>query len=551
MKPAAREHDCVVPTTSFPPTADDLAARCRAHALALARRRSVNGEADEVAFGPWLAGELRRIFPGHSVWTIPCGDDDRRACVALLVRGDGRDTVLLTGHYDTVGTRDYGPLEPLAIDPEALLPALRRKLDAGAQTAAELRAKTDLAAGHYLPGRGLLDMKAGLAAGLAAAETFAAQPCRGNLLFIAVPDEEANSAGARAAAAAIPAIERDHAIDVVGAVNLDSIADDGDGSAGQSVALGTVGKLLPTAFVAGLPSHAGFPFAGINAAVIAAAIARAVEWSPDLVDPAPGGGTPPSLLLLKDGKEAYDVTTPATAFAAFNVLLVSRTPREIMERFEALCRKAADDVCADLRARAGGQAAVLDAAGSIPILRYAEIADDVRRSDPSACSALLREVSTRSTMPDRCRALTEGVWRLSGRSGPAIVTGFGSTPYLPTQLSDTARGQRLTEAARLAAREIAARFQTTISLVPTFAGISDMSFFGEADAAALDLVTANTPALADAASQRIAIANIPIVNAGPWGRDYHTPLERLETRYAFTVLPALLLAIVRRLLPSA
>jgi arginine utilization protein RocB len=45
-------------------------------------------------------------------------------------------------------------------------------------------------------------------------------------------------------------------------------------------------------------------------------------------------------------------------------------------------------------------------------------------------------------------------------------------------------------------------------------------------------------------------AGIPIVNAGPWGRDYHTRLERLHAGYAFEVLPELLLAMVRDVLRS-
>jgi arginine utilization protein RocB len=180
-------------------------------------------------------------------------------------------------------------------------------------------------------------------------QRFMAGPRRGNLLFLAVPDEEQNSAGARAAAAALPGIQRDHDVNIVAAINLDSIADDGDGAAGRIVALGTIGKLLPTAFVAGVPAHAGFPLAGINAAIVAASIAREAEWAGDLTDDAPGGGTPPSVLTLKDGKDAYDVTTPATAFVAVNVLGVERSPHAVLDAFDNLCRRAAAAVLAAQR----------------------------------------------------------------------------------------------------------------------------------------------------------------------------------------------------------
>jgi arginine utilization protein RocB len=82
-------------------------------------------------------------------------------------------------------------------------------------------------------------MKSGLAAGLAVLEAFAAEPDRGgNLLFLAVPDEEANSAGARSAAQALPDLAARLSLRFDAAVNLDALVDDGDGEIGRSVALG-------------------------------------------------------------------------------------------------------------------------------------------------------------------------------------------------------------------------------------------------------------------------------------------------------------------------
>jgi arginine utilization protein RocB len=36
----------------------------------------------------------------------------------------------------------------------------------------------------------------------------------------------------------------------------------------------------------------------------------------------------------------------------------------------------------------------------------------------------------------------------------------------------------------------------------------------------------------------------PAINIGPWGRDYHTPLERLHVPYAFQTLPRVLLSVI-------
>lgn len=158
-------------------------------------------------------------------------------------------------------------------------------------------------------------MKAGLAAGLAAMEDAAADPDQaGNLLFLAVPDEEVNSAGARAAAAALVELGRERGLDIVAAINLDALVDDGDGSAGRAVALGTIGKLLPSALVVGRATHASDAFRGVGACALAGALAAEVEWAPELLERT-GGETAAGVTLLgmKDTKQGYNVTTPSAS----------------------------------------------------------------------------------------------------------------------------------------------------------------------------------------------------------------------------------------------
>ncbi|MER8473839.1 M20/M25/M40 family metallo-hydrolase [Mesorhizobium sp. M0306] len=233
-------------------------------------------------------------------------------------------------------------------------------------------------------------MKAGLAAGLAVCAAFAESTnAAGNLLFIAVPDEENNSAGARKATQALPAIAGERGLDILAAINLDAIADDGDGSKGRVIAL------VP--------------------------------------------GTPPSLLNIRDGKSGYDVTTPATAFASFNVLSYRRRPDEVLDRFDRLCADAVSACLAELKQRRHSQhgSAAIDLVETIPLHRYEALLD---RLDAEARSRLGTVGASLAAgdlpLPEQCRLVTEEAWRLSRLPGPAIVTGFGSIPYLPTNLSD-------------------------------------------------------------------------------------------------------------------
>ena len=126
------------------------------------------------------------------------------------------------------------------------------------------------------------------------------------------------------------------------------------------------------------------------------------------------------------------------------------------------------------------------------------------------------------------------------------MTGFGSIPYLATELSGTEKANKLQMAAQAAARAA----DVPVAISDYFAGISDMSFFGEADPGALEIVAANTPLWKSQICWPPAglPAAIATINVGPWGRDYHTPLERMHIGYGFGILPRLLDEIVSRVL---
>lgn len=524
-------------------------------AVSLTEIPSVTGTADEAAYAGRLVDLLRAspLFADRSgdVWTVPVpGGVPGRACVCALLRGRGARTVVLTGHFDTVGIDDYGDLAPLACRPEALKPVLAERLRGDAATAAERLARADLEGPDFLPGRGLLDMKGGLAAGLAAMEAAAADPeCPGNLLFLAVPDEEVNSAGARAAAAVLPELGRERGLEIVAAINLDALVEDGDGSVGRAVALGTIGKLLPSALVVGRATHASDAFRGFSAGALAGALAAEVEWAPELLertgDEVTAGVT---LLGLKDTKQGYNVTTPERVWMFWNVMTQRRGPGDVLGIMEQLANRAARGLVERLSGRLG---AVL---GDVPVLTFDALRREVDGQGAAAALAdAARDAAARGLdLPEQSRIITERAWELSGRSGPAIVLGFASMPYLATRLGDDPAARRLEAACSAAAAAVAERHGTTIRLLRYFPGISDMSFLGQADAEAVPVIAANTPPWGAGIvwPDGPALGGIPIVNAGPWGRDYHTRLERLSVPYAFDVLPDLVGDIARRVLSS-
>lgn len=502
---------------------------------------SVTGSADERAFAGRLFDLLAGLPPfagaPENLVRVPAANGDAPDSVVGLVRGSGRRALVLSGHFDTVGIENYGALSPLACDPDALLAALREELGSAA-TPAERLAAEDFAGGDFLPGRGVCDMKSGVAAGIAVAEAFAEDPGRGgNLLLVFTPDEENRSRGIRAVRDALPRLAHRWDIDIIGAVNLDASSDLGDGASGRSVFLGSVGKLLPFAYVLGRSAHAGYPFEGVSATLIAAEIVRRIEVNAALAERAHGQAiAPPVCLSARDGRERYDVTMPDRMWLAFNVLTQERTPAAVLALFTAEVRAATEQALrryAELGAQHGGTAAACFEPRVLDVAELRRLAGGVAAHTGDGA---IDASDPLKITPHLC----EGMVRRAGLEGPAVVVGFASLHYPAVHLdaADPAH-RRLLTSAEQAAQETAARYGTGIGFAEYFAGISDMSFLGSRPAG-LELVADNTPSadFIDRPAEQVLL--FPVLNIGPWGREYHQKLERVHAPYAFEVLPALL-----------
>lgn len=542
----------------------------RAWTLDLVGIPSVTNSAAETALAPWLQRQLSEhpyfaAHPGHLRLLRTQGDAWERYALCALVRGSGRQTVVLTGHYDTVSVANYGTLADVAFEPEALRPRLIEELQARGQGAADALALADLLSGEFLPGRAALDMKSGLAAGLAVLEAFAEMPMpEGNLLFLAVPDEEEGSHGMRSAAPALADLAAEWGLELTAAVNLDAEVDSGDGEQGRAIFLGSVGKLLPSVLLVGRPTHAGAPFDGLSASLLAAELMRAVELNPDLADPGFGEqvGPPPVALQSYDLKTHYDVTTPAMLWCAFNVLTREWSPSEVLTRFVEVSRNAVQSAVETARERAerfvrqGGSAARVDA---LPrVLTYAELRQQARARGGEAAleylDRLARDLAADPALdtPRVCQRLVEATVREAGLEGPAAVVSFASLYYPPANLPDTPGGRLLRRAAERVAAELSGQDGVGLTLRPSFPGVSDMSFLGACpDLAGLSVMRENTPAWGSRLQfdyEGAARRAVPTVNAGPWGRDYHQRGERVHAGYAFGTLPRVLWRLARELL---
>ena len=515
----------------------------KALTLEMVRHASVTNSSGEREFPGVLRDIMAReayfqTHPDHLRVAPIANDPFGRSNLLALVRGEGLRTVVLTGHYDVVSVGNYGPLEPWAFDPETLREKLIEDLRQSAHSQAEHLALTDLESGTFLPGRGVLDMKSGLAAGLEALYRFAQLEHRaGNLIFLAVADEEVQSHGARGAISQLEEVKREYGLEITAVINLDATADSTDGSEGQAVYYGSVGKLLVSAYVVGVDTHAGYPLSGINPNYLLSEISRRIECNPALADHAYGESAPPPTSLKQtDLKTHYDVTTPTRAWACWNLLTHGKPARAVLDEFRDQAQTALDEALETLRERAviwGTRSAALEV--QPVVLSFEELLGKARakRNDfDSALEHFAAALEPQLDVPTISQRITDFVCAQSELIGPAVVIGFGSLHYPAVLLEDEHLRNLIHQTLETAQRDLG----ITVRERGFFAGISDMSWFGSSTQD-LGVVNANTPA--PQARIHSPPLGVPTINIGPWGRDYHQWLERVHVRYSFEHLPEL------------
>lgn len=286
------------------------------------------------------------------------GDPLGRTLAYGLVRGNGRRTVILTGHYDVVDTEEYGEFRKYAYDVEAWKNASGPELE-GLLEMLTPEARADFCSGEWLFGRGVNDMKGGLAVGLAVTEWFGGRAAEdggldGNILFLSVPDEEAYSAGMRGAVPLFVDLARRYDLDYACLLDLEPCFDEGGR---QQVFIGSVGKMLPAVLVQGAKAHVVEAFKGLNAVGVLAQLFLETELAPEFAEVCEGElCPPPTWFNLRDRKEGYDVSVPLRAGGYMSVLGYQKTAETLMERLVELGRKAFSEYLA----RMEGQRRVLE-----------------------------------------------------------------------------------------------------------------------------------------------------------------------------------------------
>jgi len=487
------------------------------------------------------------------------GDPLGRCAVAALVKTspEMKRTVILTGHFDVVDAEAYGPLKHLAFSPEELT-----RLVGELEIPDEARA--DLATGEYLFGRGVSDMKSGIAVEMGLlAEISRTGDFPANVLFLAVPDEENTSAGMRGAIPWLVKLREEWGIEYSAALNGEPSVGGRERPAG-TVYVGTIGKIMPFFLCVGKEAHVGDYFEGVSASLLTACLALVLEGAASTSEEREGKSFPPmACLRFRDLVKNYSVTLPERAVAYYNLLTVEKTPAGVLGEMKS----AAGEALKNALGRISEQRGLIESRGgsspaalrfSPQVMDYAELQARARNRNPDLeelTERFLRSLPPSLDERERCVETASYLLDLAGEKGPLIVTGF-LPPYYPPRLNSGKTGGEhavLRAAARL--REDGKAFGMDITVGDVFHGIMDLSYFGFQGAPGdLDALRDNMPLWGK--EYRFPLddlkkIDIPVANFGPVGKDDHKNGERIHLPYFLDIFPGLFRNFARYLAEEA
>jgi arginine utilization protein RocB len=534
----------------------EIEERIKELTLDLVSCRSIVGTTDEIA----MSEKVYQIFSGIDYWKenpqllkrLPFINDPlgRFSVVASLkgAKSPGNKTVVMIGHTDTVGISDYGDFRDLATQPDKLIEALKN-------VTLSDDARKDLESGNWLFGRGILDMKCGVAIIIAIMEHISKEieNFEGNIVFAAVGDEEGNSGGMLAFVPELIRLQEQEGYDYLAVIDTDYTAPRYENDMNRYIYIGTVGKLMPSFYVVGKETHVGEPFNGLDPNQIAGAIIQKINKNVAYSDVADGEvSLPPITLQQRDLKEEYSVQIAKTVNLYFNYATHKSTPDEIMDNLLEAAREAFSDVINLLNERYN---VYCKASGmefrKLPwkarAMTFQELYEEVKAERGDSLDRTIAKVKAKllqdSSIDERLfgQKIIEEVHGMWSCKDPVVIL-YYSPPYYPHNYvrGSTKKEAKLLDAIEHVTRKHEGRYK--ILNRKFYPYISDLSFASAPGDDRIQALENNMPAygtryiLPIREMQKLAL---PVVNIGPYGKDSHQFTERIDKEYSFKVTPTL------------
>lgn len=544
----------------------DLSKRIEELAVDITSQISVVDTEGELA----VADKIYNIFAEMDYWKkhpenlkeIHCKDDylNRKNVMAILKgeKAKSDKAVVCIGHMDTVGISDYGDLKEFAGNPYELTEKLKN---------VELpkEAARDLESGDYLFGRGLFDMKGGDAIIIAIMEEISKdiENFEGNIIYVAVCDEEGNSTGMINAVPELAKMKREEGYDYLALLDTDYMTSEYEGDENKYVYIGTVGKLMPTFYIVGKETHVGEAYKGLDPNQLAAELTKRINLNPEFCDVVDGEVTiPPITLKQRDLKPEYSVQIAKTAYLFFNYATHSSTPDQVLDKMKKAAYECFENVLKDLNEKYENFCKLAKRPfAKIPyearVMTYEELYNKVKAEVGDVLDKKIadyeKELIGNDDIDSRDKAMkiVEFVHNNWSDKSPVIIT-YLTPPYYPHIYIDenTQKGKNLINAVENAVDTTNTDYKLVYKKF--FPYISDLSY-GAApqDPAIIASFKANMPGygnIYDLPLEDMQELNLPVLDIGTFGKDAHKFTERLEKRYSFEVAPVLVYKTIMNLL---
>ncbi|HNR04971.1 MAG TPA: M20/M25/M40 family metallo-hydrolase [Bacillota bacterium] len=468
-----------------------------------------------------------------------------RYYVHALMEGkpESKKTVILLSHFDVVNVEDYGAYKDYAFKPLEYTELLKN----GSGISLSKEAETDLASGDYIFGRGIMDMKFGLALDVEIMHQIGNKLDNfpGNILLLSVPDEENNSAGMLASVEMLAALKNEKGLEYVCCIVSEPHFPKYPGDNSKYIYTGAVGKLLPVFYCVGKETHAGDPFSGLNPNLLTAKIIEEIELNPELSDVSASFRTPaPVCLKQSDTKNSYSVSTPAAAYTYFNFITVTSSPDEVLNKLMGISKKTFEEVLHNIENKADRLQALTGSKPKLPsikpmVITFRELYKMCLEVGEKEFDEHMESFVKKSPESD-LRELSVDIVREAHKFCPyrdPMIVLFLAPPYYP---HSGARGQngKIAEITTKIIKKANSKYGVNLYLEPFFPGLSDMSYLGLPDNIDVESLKTNLPLWGDKYTiplDAIASLNIPFMNIGPLGKDAHKYTERINIPYSFEI----------------
>lgn len=485
---------------------------------------------------------------------------ERKSTWALL-KGNGKKTIIMIHHTDTVDADDFGKYKEYAYEPYEI-----ERLYKQDNVEMDEVAKNDLYSGKWLFGRGASDMKGGGSITYSLLEEYSEdEEFNGNILVLGVPDEENLSAGMRSAIYLLKELKNKYDLEYVLLLNVEPHEKVKDNNI--TVYDGSVGKIMPIFMVRGKLAHVGQVYKGFNPINLMSEIVRKTELNPDFIEKAGNTVTPaPTWLYFKDRKDVYDVSLPLTVGGYMSILTLTKSPKDILEQLKEISKEAFNHVIADMKASYEKYKDLSNMSyggcdWKVNVKYYGEIYNEILEekgeSFKNEISNFQRNIEEKIrkneiTRIDGAYELIEKTLEYYNDLSPIVVIAL-APPYYPS--TNNSMLENVEDINKLIAEmDNYSRNETGLGIYTQnyFTGISDLSYgLFTRDNENIDYIANNMIFWGDMYYIPLDIIrelSMPVLNIGPWGRDLHKYTERVYKKDLLENIPRLIDYVVRNIL---